>query len=96
MTIQIKIDLSYKIVLNLTAESWTTLHHEIQSFLDETTLHCVNDGYGFHLAGACRNYPNIYMFWRFPERKRVECIFIEYKDGEDPNFDWLDKKHMYK
>lgn len=100
MTIGIKIDLSFKIVLNLTDVSWTELQKEIQYFLNETTLHCLTNERFFHLAsdnGICKNYPDIQMFWRFPERKRLECIFIQRKEDEEPiEFDWLDSKHMGK
>ena len=100
MTIGIKINLGFKIVLNLTDEHWATLQHEIQYFLNETTLHCLTNENTFHLApnnGICENFPDIQMFWRFPERKRLECIFIQRKENEEPiNFDWLSDKHMSK
>ena len=101
MTIDIKISLGYRIVLNLTDIPYTKLQHEIQYFLDNTTLHCLCNERQFHLAdsddGICKNYPDIQMFWRFPERKMIECIFVQRKENEEPiKFDWLDSKHMGK
>lgn len=96
MTIGVKISLSYNIVLNITDLSWNKLQHEIQYFLDETSLHCINNDKGFHLAGTCKHYDNIQMFWRFPERKKVECIFIQNNINELIEFDFTNDKHMYK
>lgn len=104
MTIGLKIDISFKIVLNLTDVSWTDLQKEIQYFLNETTLHCLTNERFFHLAdvcgmdnGICKNYPDIQMFWRFPKRKLLECIFIQRKEGEEPiEFSFTDSKHMGK
>ena len=104
MTIELKINIPFKIVLNLTDISWTELQKEIQYFLDETSLHCITNERVFHLAdvtkydnGICKNYPDVQMFWRFPERKLLECIFIQRKEGEEPiEFSFTDSKHMGK